>query len=71
MKKTKNDSDDIGSREAAKILDVHPGTLANWRCLKVGPEFRKVGDGPRGYVVYSRNSIRAFKKQMRRKLARG
>lgn len=71
MKKTKNDSDDIGSREAARMLDVHPGTLANWRFLGVGPEFMKAGDGPRGHVVYSRKAIRAFKKQMRRKLARG
>jgi hypothetical protein len=28
---------------AAKVLGVHPGTLANWRSLGVGPKFIRRG----------------------------
>ena len=28
--------------EAAKILKVSVGTLANWRCKKQGPKFKKI-----------------------------
>ena len=66
----KPDTDSITAREAAKILKVHPGTLGNWRCMKVGPAWSKFGDGPRGNVRYSRSDVRAFAKKMNRKVSR-
>lgn len=66
MNKTEND-DDITSLEAARILKVYPGTLANWRSLGIGPDFRKTGNGPRGNVIYSKHVIKEFAKNRKRK----
>ena len=69
MSKAEN-KDLMTSLEAAKMLKVHPGTLANWRHLGVGPEFSRIGDGARARVTYSKSDLQAFKKTMTRKIAR-
>lgn len=65
MDKTEYD-DEITPLEAAKILKVNPGTLANWRVQGVGPDYQKTGDGPRGHVRYSRSEVREFARTMKR-----
>jgi predicted site-specific integrase-resolvase len=42
--------------EAAKILKVSVGTLANWRYLKKGPKFRKNGY----FIRYSESDLKKF-----------
>lgn len=60
----------ISSREAAKILCVQMSTLANWRVLKVGPSYKKTGDGPCGRVTYDEQEVRNLKRTMKRRLTR-
>jgi hypothetical protein len=42
--------------EAAEMLRVHPGTLANWRWLSKGPAFHKL----EGKVLYSKRDLTRF-----------
>ena len=42
--------------EVADILRVKPQTLANWRYLGKGPEWRRLG----GIVVYPREGVLLF-----------
>ena len=43
--------------EAAQLLSVSPRTLANWRSLREGPPYKKVG----GKIVYIRQNVLDFK----------
>ncbi len=52
-----NVGDLVDENEAAKILDVEPRTLRNWRALKKGPKYRKVGERN---VRYHRADLAAF-----------
>ena len=70
MSKVDNDNDSVTSIGAAKILKMHPGTLANWRYIGVGPAFKKVGDGPKARVVYSKSELLEFRRTMKRRIAR-
>jgi predicted DNA-binding transcriptional regulator AlpA len=47
----------IDEREAAAILSVNVQTLRNWRWLKCGPRYRKVGGR---LVRYLRSELLAF-----------
>ena len=47
----------VDENEAAKILDIEPRTLRNWRALGKGPRFRKVGERN---VRYHRADLAAF-----------
>lgn len=60
----------ITAAEAAKILGVTTGTLANWRSTGVGPAYSKTGDGPRGHVLYASADVRAYAKTMRKSARR-
>lgn len=33
----------VSPRRAAKMYDLDEGTLANWRCKRLGPKFYKIG----------------------------
>ncbi len=33
----------LNERQAAEILGCKPNTLRTWRCIGIGPRFRKVG----------------------------
>ena len=46
----------IDAPEAAKILGIDLGTLANWRSRNVGPGFVKIG----GRVRYSPSGLRDY-----------
>lgn len=57
--------DDIGPGEAARLLGVATGTLANWRIggsYLTGPRFRKRGNYQNAPVVYSRRAVIAWGK---------
>lgn len=69
MAKTKTEYD-TSALDAAKILDMHPGTLANWRTNGIGPAFQKTGDGINSRVLYSSKGLREFAKGMKKTLAR-
>lgn len=42
----------LSNAQAAKHLQVHPVTLAQWRRKNRGPKFEKLGDGPAARVRY-------------------
>lgn len=42
--------------EAAKVLGITPGTLANWRAYGTGPKYVKVG----GRVRYHVADVKAY-----------
>ena len=60
----------ITTAQAAKIIRIHPGTLANWRAKGIGPAFQKTGDWKNARVLYSSKGLREFAKTMRRSIAR-
>lgn len=60
----------ITTAQAAKILRIHPGTLANWRVKGVGPAFEKEGDRRNERVFYNREELREFAKGMKKTLSR-
>lgn len=43
--------------EVAERLRVHPGTLANWRYMRLGPKFTKLSDRPNSPVRYKRSDV--------------
>lgn len=47
---------ELRADQAAELLGVSPGTLANWRSHGYGPPFLKVG----GFVVYERARVRKW-----------
>ena len=60
----------ITTAQAAKILRIHPGTLANWRANGIGPAFQKTGDRKNASVLYNREELREFAKSMKKTLSR-
>lgn len=53
-------------RQVAAQLRVHPGTLANWRCMGLGPAYAKVSDHPNSPVRYRQTDVDAYQQQMHR-----
>jgi hypothetical protein len=47
----------VDEREAAAILAIEVRTLRNWRSLRQGPRFRKIGER---MVRYHRADLAAF-----------
>ena len=54
---TLNPGDLVDEVEAAALLNTAVRTLRNWRALRIGPKFRKVG---LRMVRYHRADLRAF-----------
>ncbi len=52
----------LTEREAADLLRLHMGTLANWRWMKMGPAHYKAG----GRVLYKRLDLQHFLDKSRR-----
>jgi len=48
--------DFMTEREAAEMLRVHPGTLANWRWQSRGPAFYRL----EGRVLYSKRDLTRY-----------
>jgi len=50
-------------REAAEILRLHPGTLANWRWMGgKGPAWHKI----EGKILYAKSDLQRFLHEARR-----
>lgn len=54
---TANAEELMTPREVAGILKVSTATLENWRSLRTGPEWLKLGDGTRAPVRYLRGEV--------------
>lgn len=50
----------LSSRQAAKLIGVHPGTLANWRALGRGPPFKELKVGRFRFVRYIPAEVEKF-----------
>ncbi|MET8449344.1 helix-turn-helix domain-containing protein [Streptomyces sp. NPDC005209] len=55
--------------EVAAQLGVHPGTLANWRCMGLGPKFTKLSRHANSPVRYAQADVDAYQQQMRQRTA--
>lgn len=50
----------LTTREAAKLIGVHPGTLANWRVQGGGPPFKETTVGRFRFVRYRPEDVDKF-----------
>jgi excisionase family DNA binding protein len=50
---------DITPKELAAMLNIHIGTLANWRSKGIGPSFSKIGHK----VRYSKQDVQKWIKK--------
>lgn len=50
----------LTTAEAAKLLRVHPVTLATWRAKGGGPAYVKLGQNLRSPVRYRRSAVVAY-----------
>jgi hypothetical protein len=41
----------------SELLKIHVGTLKNWRLTKTGPQYVKIGDGPKPHIRYPRQAV--------------
>jgi hypothetical protein len=51
----------IPPAEAAAMCGVKPKTMAQWRCLRIGPPYCKVGPGIRAKVMYPKASLEQWR----------
>ncbi len=47
----------LTSPQVASLIGCRPQTLRKWRLLGKGPRYVRLGDNPRGRVVYLRSDI--------------
>lgn len=57
---TKDPNELLTAREVATILKVTVYTLENWRGLRTGPKYTKLGEGIRAPVRYKRSDVDAY-----------
>ncbi|MFF1655794.1 helix-turn-helix transcriptional regulator [Streptomyces sp. NPDC058255] len=50
-------------RQVAAQLGVHPGTLANWRCMGLGPLYKKLSEKPNSPVRYRQSDVDSYRQQ--------
>lgn len=50
----------LTAREVATLLKVTVYTLENWRGLRTGPKYTKLGEGIRAPVRYKRSDVDAY-----------
>jgi len=53
----------LNNRQAAKLIGVHPVTLAQWRMKGRGPKYSKVGDGQNAPVRYTAADVHEWMRQ--------
>lgn len=59
------DDEWLTPREVAAQLGVHPGTLANWRYMGLGPKYTKQADNPNAPVRYRQTDVSEYVQQAR------
>ena len=47
----------LTQEQVAEILQIHPGTLENWRTRGEGPRFVKLGNKRRSPIRYRRQDV--------------
>lgn len=47
----------LNEASTAKIIGVSSSTLSNWRKDGLGPNFKKIDNGKKGKVIYTKQSI--------------
>jgi hypothetical protein len=65
----KMETDWLTPLEVAARLRVHPGTLANWRYMGLGPKFTKLSDRPSSPVRYKRSDVNEYMTRAQSKAA--
>ena len=50
----------LTEKQVCKMLGVSAATMQNWRCLRKGPAFTKLGDSIRSPVRYSLEAVEEF-----------
>jgi len=51
----------IPPAQAAELCGGKPKSLAQWRCLRIGPPYCKVGPGIRARVMYPKASLERWR----------
>ena len=47
----------LNENQVSKIIGVSPSTLSNWRSELIGIPFKKMGNGKRGRVLYTKRNV--------------
>jgi hypothetical protein len=47
----------LNESQVAKVIGVSPSTIANWRKVGLGPEFKKLNNGLKAKVMYTKHSV--------------
>lgn len=50
----------LTNRQAAERIGIHPVTLAAWRTKNRGPEYTKLGSGPKAHIRYRVEAVDAW-----------
>ena len=50
----------LAPKEAAELLGISEWTLAHWRVAGIGPEYAKLGKGPKAAVRYPEVGLSSF-----------
>ena len=50
----------LSPKQASPIIGFAEQTLANWRSLRIGPPYEKVGEGKAARVRYARSELLAW-----------
>ena len=50
----------LSSKEVAVLLGVSPSTLSRWRFEGDGPQYLKLGRGPKAIIRYRRSDVAAY-----------
>lgn len=58
-----NDATTLDQNQLAKLWQIHPRTLENWRQQGRGPKFFKLHNGPKAPVRYRLEDIIEFEKE--------
>lgn len=47
----------LSESQVSQIIGVSVGTLKNWRDKLIGPQYKKMGTGKKGKVIYTKQSV--------------
>lgn len=50
----------LTTKELSVLLRIPAQTLRQWRCQGIGPDFVKLGDGPKAAVRYTRRDVEDY-----------
>jgi hypothetical protein len=56
----------LDTRALSRLLGLKEQTLRQWRCAGTGPDYIKLGPGPKAEVRYTREDVETYIAQNRR-----